>query len=106
MIYELRTYRIPEGRMPDILNRFETTTFTIFERHGIEVVGFWTKRDVNELVYICKFETENAMQDAWDAFRADPEWIAAREKTEANGAIVNEVISEVLAPTAFSPMQA
>ena len=52
MIHELRTYRVPEGRMPDILSRFENITFGIFDRHGIKVVGFWTKNDVNELVYI------------------------------------------------------
>ncbi len=48
MIYEHRTYRIPEGRMPDILDRFNNTTFGIFDRHGIQVVGFWTRRDANE----------------------------------------------------------
>ncbi len=105
MVYELRTYRIPVGRMSDILNRFETITFDLFDRHSIQVVGFWTRTDVNELVYICKYESEEAMEKAWDAFRADPDWIAARDKTEANGPIVDEVISHVLVPTAFSPMQ-
>lgn len=105
MVYELRTYRIPEGRMPDILNRFETTTFNLFERHRIEVVGFWTRTDANELVYLCRYESEAAMEGAWEAFRADPEWVEAREKTEANGPIVDEVISHTLVPTSFSPMQ-
>jgi hypothetical protein len=45
------------------------------------------------------------MEKAWDAFRADPEWVEAREKTEANGPIVDEVISHVLIPTSFSPAQ-
>jgi len=104
MIYELRTYRIPEGKMPDILNRFETITFRIFKRYHIKVVGFWTKKDVNELVYICQFESESAMKSAWDAFRADAEWIEARKKTEANGPIVSEVISEIMHPSSFSPL--
>jgi heme-degrading monooxygenase HmoA len=104
MVYELRTYRIPEGRMSDILNRFEHITLNLFERHGIEVVGFWTRADANELVYICKFESEAAMETAWAAFRADPEWLQARERTEANGPIVEEVISHLLNPTSFSPM--
>ena len=104
MVYELRIYRIPEGRMPDILNRFEHITLNLFERHGIEVVGFWTRTDADELVYICKFESESAMETAWAAFRADPEWLQARERTEANGPIVEEVISHTLNPTSFSPM--
>jgi hypothetical protein len=105
MIYELRTYRIPEGRMPDILDRFGNITFNLFDRHNIEVVGFWTKQEANELVYICKYESAASKDSAWDAFRADPEWVAAREKTEANGPIVSEVISETMDPTSFSPLQ-
>ena len=105
MVYELRTYKIPEGRMPDILNRFENITFGLFERHGIEVVGFWTRSDANELVYICRYESEAAMEAAWDAFRADPEWLKAKEQTEANGPIVAEVLSDTLIPTSFSPIQ-
>ena len=105
MIYELRTYRIPSDRMPDILGRFENTTFRIFQRHGIEVVGFWTRDDANELVYLCRHESRKAMQHAWDAFRADPDWMEARKQTEADGPIVDEVISHVLLPAAFSPLK-
>ena len=105
MVYELRTYKIPEGRMPDALNRFENITFGLFKRHRIEVVGFWTRSDANELVYICRYNSEAAMEAAWAAFRADPEWIKAREQTEANGPIVEEVLSDTLIPTSFSPMQ-
>lgn len=105
MIYELRTYRIPDGKMPDILSRFENITFGLFERHGIEVTGFWQKTDANEIVYICRYESEAAMESAWTTFRADPEWIEARARTEANGPIVSEVISEMMTATSFSPIQ-
>ena len=105
MVYELRTYKIPVDRMPDALNRFENITFGLFKRHRIEVVGFWTRSDANELVYICRYDSEAAMEAAWTAFRADPEWIKAREQTEANGPIVEEVLSDTLIPTSFSPMQ-
>lgn len=103
--YELRTYIIPEGRMPDILDRFKTTAFRLFDKHGIEVVGFWTRTDASELVYLCRFESETAMKAAWDSFRADPEWVETRRRTEANGNIVSEVISHTLVPTDFSPMK-
>jgi hypothetical protein len=105
VIYELRTYIIPENRMQDILDRFEQITFGLFDRHKIEVVGFWTRSDANELVYLCSFESEAAKEAAWDAFRADPDWAKAKEKTEANGPIVEKVISDVLLPTPFSPMK-
>ena len=107
MVYELRTYVIPPGRMPDILDRFASTTMRLFGKHGLEVVGFWTAADpaVNELVYVLRFADEEAQQAAWAAFRGDPEWQEARRRTEANGPIVDRVIEKNLTPTAFSPVQ-
>tara|TARA_B100000886_G_scaffold323710_1_gene267744 strand:+ start:136 stop:462 length:327 start_codon:yes stop_codon:yes gene_type:complete len=108
MLYELRTYLIPSGRMDDILNRFEQVTMRLFEKYNMEVVGFWTvskPEDKYGLVYLMRYNDEVAMEKAWAAFRADSEWIETRERTEANGPIVEEVISEHLIPTAFSPMQ-
>tara|TARA_Y100001933_G_C18998383_1_gene563547 strand:+ start:1070 stop:1396 length:327 start_codon:yes stop_codon:yes gene_type:complete len=108
MLYELRTYLIPSGRMDDILNRFEDVTMRLFKKYDMEVVGFWTvikPEDKYALVYLMRYSDEVAMEKAWAAFRADSEWIETRELTEANGPIVEEVISEHLIPTAFSPMQ-
>jgi hypothetical protein len=45
------------------------------------------------------------MRASWDAFRADPDWVSAKAETEANGPIVSEVISEILTPASFSPIQ-
>ena len=45
------------------------------------------------------------MGAAWDAFRADPDWIKAKAETEADGPIVSEVISKMLSPTSFSPIK-
>lgn len=108
MIYELRTYLIPEGRMTEILDRFSSVTLGLFERYGMEVVGFWTvakPESENALVYLMRFPDEGAQERAWEAFRADPEWIETRKRTEANGPIVSQVISKNLQPTDFSPMQ-
>ena len=108
MLYQLRTYIIPAGRMPDILRRFETVTMDLFRKHGIDVVGFWTVEDPNpgrELVYLTRFESQQAADAAWDAFRVDPEWVEAKASSEADGPIVEEVIEKVLSPAAFSAMQ-
>ena len=42
MIHELRVYRCLPGRLPALLNRFETITLGIWARHGIRPAGFWT----------------------------------------------------------------
>ena len=70
MFYQLRTYIIPEGRMPDIIRRFEMVTMDLFRKHGIEVVGFWTVDEPNpgrELVYVTRFENQQAADTAWEA---------------------------------------
>ncbi|MFC1525713.1 NIPSNAP family protein [Candidatus Latescibacterota bacterium] len=108
MIYQLRTYVIPPGRMPDILERFATVTMRLFERHGLDVVGFWTvtaPEADRELVYVVRFESQEAADAAWAAFREDPEWVAAREQSEANGPIVEEVLEKTMTPTSFSALQ-
>ena len=109
MIYEHRTYIIPPGKMDAILARFRDDTFLLFEKHGIQVVGFWTtdigERSNGELIYICAYDDLSARQEAWDAFRSDPEWIAVRKRTEANGPIVAQVDVKILAATDFSPLR-
>ncbi|NKB70213.1 MAG: NIPSNAP family protein [Candidatus Latescibacteria bacterium] len=108
MHYEMRTYKIPAGRMDDILERFRSVTFGLFEKYNMDVVGFWTNTDLEEayeLVYLMRYANPGAQEKAWAAFRDDPEWIATRQRTEANGPIVDEVISQNLTPVPFSPMQ-
>ncbi len=41
MIYELRVYRVVQGRMADLLTRFEHQTVPIMVRHGFLQAGFW-----------------------------------------------------------------
>ncbi len=35
----------------------------------------------------------------------DPEWLAARAKTEEDGQIVGNIVNQLLVPTAFSAMK-
>ncbi|WP_425427557.1 NIPSNAP family protein [Brucella pituitosa] len=41
----------------------------------------------------------------WNVFQADPEWIAARNATEAEKPIVVRVENSFLAPTDFSGLR-
>ena len=38
----------------------------------------------------------------WNAFLADPDWKATVAETEKDGALVQNISSQLLAPTAFS----
>ena len=107
MIYELRTYYIMPGKMPDIQSRFSNHTLGFFDRHGVEVVGFWTELvgQNDTLVYITAFDSMADREDKWNAFMSDPEWLAVRAETEKDGQIVARVENRLLQPTAFSPLK-
>jgi hypothetical protein len=108
MIYEMRVYRCMPGRLPDLLKRFETVTLGIWERHGIRQAGFWTTvigESNNDLTYLLAWDTMAERETKWTAFQSDPEWLQKRAKTEENGAIVANIVTQFLAPTAFSSVR-
>jgi len=108
-VFELRTYTSPDGRLNDLVARFRNDTLRIFEKHGMQNVGYWLPTDApassNTLVYILAHDSREAATKSWAAFRDDPEWKAVTERTQANGPIVSNVQSVFLEATDFSPMK-
>lgn len=108
-VFELRTYTSPPGQLPALHTRFREHTMTLFTRHGMTNVGYWTPQDSahheNTLVYLLAYPSRQAARDSWAAFTADPEWQRVRAASEANGKIVEKVESVFLDPTDFSPMK-
>ena len=108
MIYELRIYHAVPGRLPAIVNRFETITLGIFERFGIRQAGFWTTLiggSNQTLTYMLAWESLAERETKWAAFQKDPEWNAKRAETEKDGPIVSNIVSEFLIPTSFSSVK-
>ncbi|HEY0185507.1 MAG TPA: NIPSNAP family protein [Rhodopila sp.] len=108
MIYELRIYECVPGRLPDLNKRFSTITLKIWERHGIKQAGFWTTvigESNMTLYYMLAWESLAERETKWNAFQADPEWHAARAKTEENGPIVAKVTNYILGPTPYSSVK-
>ncbi|NVN86380.1 MAG: NIPSNAP family protein [Rhodopseudomonas sp.] len=108
MIYETRVYRCVPGRLPALLKRFETITLKLWEKRGIRPVGFFTTlvgASNQELTYILAWESLAEREQKWNAFATDPEWLAARAKTEEDGQIVDNIVNQLLQPTAFSALK-
>ncbi len=108
MIYEMRVYRCVPGRLPALLKRFETITLKLFEKHGIKQAGFFTTligESNQELTYFLAWDSLAEREKRWTAVQTDPEWIEARAKTEADGQIVGNIVSQILVPTAFSAVK-
>ncbi|HEV7216943.1 MAG TPA: NIPSNAP family protein [Chloroflexota bacterium] len=105
MLHELRVYEVVPGRMPALHDRFATITSRLFAKHGIRVLGYWT--DVigsnDRLTYLVAWDSLSEREQRWTAFATDPEWIAARNKTEESGPIVARVTNTVMQPTPYSP---
>ncbi len=107
MIYELRIYDIPPGRMKDINARFANHTTRIWKRLDIRPVGFWENviGPGNTLTYIIEWESLEEREKKWSAFQSDPEWQKISEETSKNGPIVLRVTNTIMKPTSYSAMQ-
>jgi hypothetical protein len=106
-IYELRVYHAAPGKLADLHARFRDHTIKIFERHGMKSVAYWAPLDEpdksNTLIYILQHPSREAAAANWKAFQDDPEWKSVRDKSEANGKLVEKVDSTYMALTDFSP---
>jgi hypothetical protein len=108
MLYELRVYRCIPGRLPALIKRFDTATLKLWEKHGIRQVGFWTTligESNQELTYMLAWNSLAEREQKWNGFMADPEWVDKRAESEKDGAIVANIVSQILQPTSFSAMK-
>jgi len=107
VVFELREYHANEGKLDALLARFRDHTITIFKRHGIVSVAYWTSTDDplkgKTLFYILKHPSREAAIANWAAFHDDPEWKQVSAASEVNGKLVDKVESTFLQLTDFSP---
>src|SRR5258707_6912879 len=96
------------GKLAAVVTRFDTATVKLFEKHGIQQVGFWTVvigESNADLYYILKWDSLDERQEKFAAFQADPDWIEARNKSEEGGPIIASFSTTVLIPTKFSALK-
>ena len=103
--YEVRIYYPTPGKYAEIVDRFRQYTTKIFEKHGMENIGYWTPTDTSrkELIYILAYPSREARDASWKAFGSDPEWKAVVAKTEANGKLVDHVDQIFMTESDISP---
>ena len=121
-VFELRTYTTEPGRLDNLNARFRDHTLKLFEKHGMTNVTYWNLAADeaaksakspfvagNTLIYLLTHKSADAAKASFDAFRADPAWIAAKEASEkkAGGSLTikDGVKSEFLVPTDYSPVK-
>jgi hypothetical protein len=108
--FELRTYTASPGKLEALHARFRDHTNALFTKHGMTMVGYWVPSDAdkgaeNTLVYLLAFPSRDARDKAWEAFRTDPAWIAARNASEVGGKLTEKIESLLLTATDYSPLK-
>lgn len=108
-LFEMRTYVAAEGKLEALNSRFRDHTNRLFEKHGIEIIGYWTpvegEEAKNTLIYILAHPDRASRDKSWKAFMNDPEWKKAHAESEKDGKLVAKVESKFLAPTDYSPVR-
>jgi hypothetical protein len=113
-VFELRIYTATPGKLDDLNARFRDHTCKLFEKHGMTNIGYWVptkdqKGAKETLVYILAHKSAEAAKASFDAFRKDPDWIAARKESEekAGGSLTvkDGVKSVFMKATDYSPLR-
>lgn len=108
-VFELRTYTASEGKFQALVDRFAGGETALFEKHGMRGIGYWVAAESplagNTLVYMLAHESRDAARASWQAFGANPVWLAMRDASQVDGRLVSKVESVFLNPTDFSPIK-
>ena len=109
-VFEMRTYTAGPGKFAALHSRFRDHTLRLFEKHGMQNIGYWVPADPpnseNTLTYILAHKDREAAKASWAAFGADPDWQKVRKESMADGvSLTTKVESVFLNPTDYSPMK-
>lgn len=91
--FEIRKYYAHEGKLDDLIARFENHTFGLFEKSGMENIAYFvpTENEDNSLTYIMGYPDKASRDRMWDTFINDPEWKKAYAASTADGALVKSI---------------
>lgn len=108
-IFQLRTYHCFPGKIENIQTRFRDHTRDLFAKQGLKNYPYWITVEKDgaqpKLVYLLGHDSKEAFNAAFDRFRVDPEWVKARDESEAPGKIVEKVDAVFYKALPFSPMK-
>jgi hypothetical protein len=106
-VFELRVYTANPGKMDDLHARFKNHTIKLLEKHGMQLIGFWTdeKEPQTRLIYLVAHKSKDAATASWKAFQADDDWKTAKAKSEEKGPLVKKVDVTWLNPTDYSALK-
>jgi NIPSNAP len=104
-VYEMRVYYAAEGKLDALHARFRNHTCKLFEKHGMQNIGYWSpvENPERKLIYFLAYPDRESREKSWKNFMADPEWQAAYKASEVDGKLVAKVDMLFLQATDYSP---
>ena len=104
MIYEMRTYQLAFGGLPEYLEAAESMIIPSVAEFGLKPSGFWYTEigQLNEVVHLWAYEDLNERQEKWAKWAKDPR--RGEVAKRLRGVVLSQT-NKILSPTAFSPMQ-
>lgn len=104
-VYEMRIYYAAPGKLDGLNARFRNHTMKLFEKHGMENIGYWVpiENSENRLIYVLAYPSRAARDKSWKEFGGDPDWKTVVKTSEANGRLVTKVTSYFMEATDYSP---
>jgi hypothetical protein len=106
VIHQLRIYEIFDSNKRAFHDRFRDHAMRIMAKYDFKIVATWESKKDNrtEFVYLLEWPDEKTMNDRWEKFLRDPEWIKIKKETgEINGPLVGEIQARTLYLTDYSP---
>ncbi|MDB4711518.1 NIPSNAP family protein [Verrucomicrobiales bacterium] len=105
-VYELRIYSANEGRFSNLIQRFREHTDTIFKKHGLEPIGYWTPNEGpakkrRRFIYILKHESRYAAYRNWVNFSNDKDWERALDQPKFQNLLALKPVSIFLEATDY-----
>jgi pimeloyl-ACP methyl ester carboxylesterase len=108
-VWEFRIYTTTPNNLGNLMDRFRGFTVNRFAQYGMTNKMYWTATDAEQgsdkmLYYFLTHPSQDAAKEAFDKFRADPEWIATRKASEVKGggSLTVKVESIFMVATDFS----
>lgn len=103
MYYEIRTYRLKNGSIPEYLRAVAEDGIAIQKRHLGNLVGYFSSEigPVNEIVHIWAYETLDDRQTRRARLAADPDWQTFLPKIRD---LIVTADNKIMTPAAFSPL--
>ena len=103
MIYEMRTYTVQPGKVPELQALFEKEGLPIINDYS-KLVGWWFTEvgPLNQVVHIWAYENAGHREKVRAAQNADPRLVTYRKKVLA--LLVNQT-NVLMHPSSFSPLQ-